>query len=84
MTWIIKIQFGKSRSASYSDIVKVAQSLPNYSEDNGIITCGAKQIREYIMYHSELEGLMQSVEKWKSSQIFLYDKEYKNLFGHTI
>lgn len=79
MTWIIKIQFGKSRSASYSDIVKFAQSLPNYSEDNGIITCGAKQIREYIMYHTELEGLMQSVEKWKSSQIFLYDKEYQNL-----
>lgn len=79
MTWIIKIQFGKSRSASYSDIVKLAQGLPNYSEINGVINCGAMVIREYIMYHTEFETLMWLVEKWKSSRILLFDKEYRVL-----
>ena len=79
MSWIIKITFGKSRSSSYSELVKIAQSLPNYSECDGIVTCGAREIREYVMYHAELEGLMQAVERWKSSQIFLYEKEYKKL-----
>lgn len=79
MSWIIKITFGKSRSSSYRELVKMAQSLPNYSECDSVITCGAKVIREYIIYHTELEGLMQSVEKWKSSQIVLYEKEYKKL-----
>lgn len=79
MSWIIKITFGKSRSSSYIELVKTAQSLPNYSECDGVVTCGAKEIREYVMYHAELEGLMQAVERWKSSQIFLYEKEYKKL-----
>ena len=79
MSWIMKIMFGRSRSSSYSDIVKMAQSLPNYSENDGIIECGAKTIREYIIHHAALEGLMQAVEKWKSSQIYLYEVEYKQL-----
>ncbi len=79
MYWIMKIMFGKSRSSKYEEIKKLAQSLPNYSDANGITVCGAKSIREYIIYYRELESLMQSVEKWKSSQIFLYDVEYKRL-----
>lgn len=50
MSWIIKITLGKSRSSSYSELVKIAQSLPNYSECDGIVTCGAREIREYVMY----------------------------------
>lgn len=79
MNWIIKIMFGMSRSSSYGELKKLAQSLPNYVEEEGVTICGAKTIREYIVYHTEFERLMQAVEKWKSSQIFLYDAEYKRL-----
>ena len=79
MSWIIKISFGKSRSPSYNELVKLAQALPNYSEQDGITTCGAKTLRDFLMYHTQLEGLMQAVERWKSSQILLYGKEYTRL-----
>lgn len=79
MSWIMKITFGKSRSASYNKAVKYAQSLPNFSIENEVVICGAKSIFEYIKFHCELEQLMQLVEKWKSSCIYFYDNQYNKL-----
>lgn len=79
MSWIIKIIFRKSCSSVYNSIVKQAQGLPNYSCLDGVVTCGARTIREYISHHTELEDVFWKVEKWKSSRISLYDKEYSSL-----
>ncbi|MCD8017214.1 MAG: hypothetical protein LUE97_05345 [Oscillospiraceae bacterium] len=77
MSWIIKIIFGKSLSRTYENVVKKAQSMPNFSDCEGIVTCGANNIREYITYHEEFKKLIHSVERWKSSHIYLYEKEYR-------
>lgn len=67
MSWILKITFGKSRSTLYEAATKLAQSLPNYSVEDDIITCGAKTIREYAMYNMAFKELIQLVERWKSN-----------------
>lgn len=76
--WIIYVKFGKSRSTSYSEAVSLAQTLPNYSINENVITCGVKELNEYLIYYSDFEYLIELVKRWKTSKIFFYNKPYQN------
>lgn len=74
--WIVKIEFGATRSKSYQQAVSLAKSLPHFSQVNGVTICGIKEIKEYIMYHERVHSLIFMVEKWKTARIIFYDQLY--------
>ena len=71
---IIKIQFGKSKSFNYHKARTIAKRLPNYCENNSIITCATNNIIEYCQNHVLFDELCNLVHNWNSAKIFYYDK----------
>lgn len=79
MEWIIKITFGFSRSKLYKKALLLAESLPNYTLNNGIVFCGTADIKDYIIFNREFDDLIFIIEKWKNAEILLYGKIFTNV-----
>lgn len=80
--WIIRIEFGKSKSKKYKKAKILARKLPNYNEINGNIFCGTKEIREYCINHEKFEEITSLIHGWKSSKVFYFDKEARFSIDH--
>ena len=78
MKHILYIEFGKSRSAKFKNVVALAKALPGFKEINEIYSIQINTIKEYLFNYDTINEVIDTVRFWKHSTILLYGKTYRN------
>lgn len=77
MNHIVFIEFGKSRSAKFENVLKLAESLPNFKEVNGMYSVQINSMKDYLIHYDIINEVIDTVYLWKHSTVLLYGKLYK-------
>ena len=78
MRKILHIEFAKSRSAKFKNIITMCKHIPNYSENNGRYIVEIYTIKDFLYNQKELFQIIERVKQWNNSIVLFYDKEYKS------
>ena len=81
---VIKIQFGKSKSAHYKKAINLAKNLPNYCVQNNVTFCGTNDIIECCRLFDLFEELSFLAQKWDTANILYFDKKAKYAIDHQV
>lgn len=74
---IVYVEFKKTKSKYYDDIIDKAKTLPNYTENNGSHSFTINTIQEYIDNTIFVEYIISKIRKWKNVIILLNGKKFE-------
>ncbi len=76
--YLIRVRFYQSRSRLLKRAISLAKSFPTFEDREGLFFCAIDNIYDYCRLQLSAYELIQIIEKWKDSEIWLYDTQYKN------
>ena len=74
---IVYVEFKKTKSKYYDDIIGKAKTLPNYTENNESHSFTINTIKEYIDNTIFIEYIISKIRKWKNVTILLNGKKFE-------
>ena len=74
---IVYVEFKKTKSKYYDDIIGKAKTLPNYTGNNESHSFTINTIKEYIDNTIFIEYIISKIRKWKNVTILLNGKKFE-------
>lgn len=74
---LVKVIFHHSKSKLLNRAISIARSFPLFDNQGEEVCCAINSIYDFCRLQRSVHELMQIVAKWKSSEIWLYGKQYK-------
>ncbi len=81
---LVKISFCHSKSKLLNRAISIAKSFPFFETKGEAICCTINGIYDFCRLQRSVHELMQIIGKWKSSEIWLYGKQYKARIDYSV
>lgn len=81
---IVQLSFRQSKSRLYKRAKVLAKTFPYYLEQNESLCCAIYDPYDFCRLQKSVHELIQIIEKWKQSEILLYDVQYKRRQEYSV
>lgn len=74
---LVKVVFPRSRSKLLHRAIAIARSFPVFNDLGDSVLCAINSIYDFCRLQQSVHELIQIVTKWKTSEVYLSEKQYK-------